>query len=75
MNHQQHNPRQKQTVEQQIQELTVAKSELISGDTSGLVYVRSSPGAAFFVTSRGKALEGVDSKIGELKSQNHHGEK
>lgn len=57
----------KQTTKQQIQELAVAKSELTSGDTTGLVYVQPSPGAVFFVTSRMEALRGVDEKINRLK--------
>ncbi|KAL7463752.1 hypothetical protein ACHAXS_004103 [Conticribra weissflogii] len=57
---------EKQTIQHQIQELKVAKSELTSGDTSGLVYKQSSPGAAFFVTPRWKAIEGVQKKINEL---------
>eukprot|EP00804_Cyclotella_cryptica_P028687 CCRYP_008196-RC/>CCRYP_008196-RC protein AED:0.45 eAED:0.67 QI:0/0/0/1/0/0/2/0/94 len=56
-----------QQIKQQLQELTVAKTELTSGDTSGLVYVRSSPGAAFLVTPRldvlRKVVEEMDERI------------
>eukprot|EP00569_Conticribra_weissflogii_P003063 CAMPEP_0171334376 /NCGR_PEP_ID=MMETSP0878-20121228/4614_1 /TAXON_ID=67004 /ORGANISM="Thalassiosira weissflogii, Strain CCMP1336" /LENGTH=74 /DNA_ID=CAMNT_0011835449 /DNA_START=47 /DNA_END=271 /DNA_ORIENTATION=- len=63
---QQQDEDEKQTIHQQIQELEVVKSELTSGDTSGLVYVQPSTGAAFFVTPRGNAIEGVERKINEL---------
>eukprot|EP00584_Thalassiosira_punctigera_P008658 CAMPEP_0172539296 /NCGR_PEP_ID=MMETSP1067-20121228/10514_1 /TAXON_ID=265564 ORGANISM="Thalassiosira punctigera, Strain Tpunct2005C2" /NCGR_SAMPLE_ID=MMETSP1067 /ASSEMBLY_ACC=CAM_ASM_000444 /LENGTH=74 /DNA_ID=CAMNT_0013324953 /DNA_START=96 /DNA_END=320 /DNA_ORIENTATION=- len=53
--------------QQQIQELSVAKVELTRGDTSGLVYVRPSVGAAFMVTPRAEALKGVEKKIKTLK--------
>ena len=61
---QQQQQRQK---EKQLQELTVAKAELTGGDTSGLVYVRSSPGAAFLIKPRVEALKDVQQKIDELK--------
>ena len=48
----------------------VAKAELTAGDTTGLVYVRSSPGAAFLlVAPRSEALRGVERKIEMLKRQ------
>ena len=59
---------EKQT-QQRLQELTVAKAELTSGDTTGLVYVRTSPGAAFIVTPRMDALQKVQAEITELTKQ------
>ena len=56
-----------QQIKQQLQELSVAKAELTSGDTSGLVYVRSSPGAAFLVTPRLDVLRKVEEKTKELE--------
>ena len=64
MNQQQQRQKKKQ---QQLQELTVAKVELTGGDTSGLVFVRPSVGAAFLITPRGEALRGVETKIETLK--------
>ncbi|KAL3817120.1 hypothetical protein ACHAXA_009951 [Cyclostephanos tholiformis] len=61
-NHQQQHQKQQRILD----ELAVAKSELTSGDVSGLVYVQSSPGAAFLVVSRSEALRGVERKIEEL---------
>lgn len=60
MNHQQH-------IQQRLQELSVAKSELTSGDTSGLVFVRQSPGAVFVVTPRADAIKKVNDEIDALK--------
>eukprot|EP00579_Thalassiosira_antarctica_P012382 CAMPEP_0201914754 /NCGR_PEP_ID=MMETSP0903-20130614/4855_1 /ASSEMBLY_ACC=CAM_ASM_000552 /TAXON_ID=420261 /ORGANISM="Thalassiosira antarctica, Strain CCMP982" /LENGTH=71 /DNA_ID=CAMNT_0048450205 /DNA_START=39 /DNA_END=254 /DNA_ORIENTATION=- len=60
---------QQQQRQQQIQELTVAKVELTGGDTSGLVYVRPSVGAAFMVTPRTEVLRGVEEKIETLKQE------
>eukprot|EP00585_Thalassiosira_rotula_P011587 CAMPEP_0196142292 /NCGR_PEP_ID=MMETSP0910-20130528/11505_1 /TAXON_ID=49265 /ORGANISM="Thalassiosira rotula, Strain GSO102" /LENGTH=68 /DNA_ID=CAMNT_0041403589 /DNA_START=69 /DNA_END=275 /DNA_ORIENTATION=+ len=60
---------QQQQRQQQIQELAVAKVELTRGDTSGLVYVRPSVGAAFMVTPRAEALRGVDNKIERLQQE------
>lgn len=59
---------EKQT-QQRLQELTVAKAELTSGDKTGLVYVRTSPGAAFIVTPRMDALQKVQAEITELTKQ------
>lgn len=53
----------------QLQELAVAKSELTHGDTSGLVYVQSSMGAAFLVTPRRDALRIVEEKIASLNKK------
>ena len=60
---------QRQTQQKQLQELTVAHTELTAGDTSGLVYVRKSPGAAFLITPRVEALRDVQKKIDELKKE------
>lgn len=56
------------TPEQQqlLQELIVAKNELTNGDTTGLVYVQSSIGAAFLVTPREEAIRKVEEKIHQL---------
>jgi hypothetical protein len=63
---------QYQTQQQQhiLEEMLVTKFELTAGDVSGLVYVRSSPGAAFHVVSRSEALRGVERKI-ELLSKRY----
>jgi hypothetical protein len=55
--------------QKQLQELTVAKSELTSGDTTGLVYVRPSPGAVFLVTPRVDALKQVEGEMDALTKQ------
>ena len=60
---------QTQQLQKKVQELTVVKSELTGGDTSGLVYVRPSAGAAFMVTSRSEALKGVQEQIGTLRGR------
>ena len=52
-----------------LEELTVARSELTGGDTTGLVYARSSPGAAFMLVPRGEALRMVETKIGGWEPQ------
>lgn len=64
MNHQQ--SRQKE-----LQELTVAKAELIGGDTSGLVYTRSSKSSssALLITPRVDALKKIEEKISILKQE------
>lgn len=56
-----------QQIEQRLQELSVAKSELTSGDTSGLVYIRQSPGAVFIVTPRADVFKKVNDEIDALK--------
>lgn len=43
--------------------LRVAQSELVSGNTSGQVFVQLSPGAAMFRTDRTVAQDMVASKI------------
>mmetsp|Transcript_9328 Transcript_9328/g.10876 ORF Transcript_9328/g.10876 Transcript_9328/m.10876 type:complete len:88 (+) Transcript_9328:116-379(+) len=58
------------TVERQgsspsINILQVAKSELISGDTSGRCYVQQSAGAAFFLTDRRDAIKNIEKAICE----------
>jgi len=71
------NPNQQQQDEQQrkqrhraLEELVVAKAELTAGDTTGFVFVRSSPGAAFLlVAPRSEALRGVERKIELLKQR------
>ena len=62
--------KQQQQQRRALEELVVAKAELTAGDTTGLVYVRSSPGAAFLlVAPRSEALRGVERKIELLKEQ------
>ena len=60
---------QQQQRQKQLQELTVARAELTGGDTSGLVYARSSVGAAFLLTPRADALMDVEKMIQSLKQQ------
>lgn len=71
-NQQQHR-RQEQQQQQNhklaLEELAVAKVELTSGDTTGLVYVRSSPGSAFLVESRSEALRIVERKMEMLEGR------
>jgi hypothetical protein len=52
-----------------LEELIVAKAELTSGDTSGLVYVQSSPGAAFFIQPRKEVVKLLEGKIASIKTQ------
>lgn len=74
MSHQQQQDLHRQQQQQLLQELKVIKSELTSGDTSGLVYVRSggsgsnsssssSSTTAFLVTPRHEVLQEVNEKI------------
>lgn len=58
---------QDQNEKRQLQELAVARAELFGGDTSGLVYVRSSPGAAFLVTPRREAVKKIDEKVQSIQ--------
>jgi hypothetical protein len=43
--------------------LRVAQAELMSGDTSGKVYVRLSPGSVAFLTERSKVEEKVSIQL------------
>lgn len=74
MSHQQQQDLHRQQQQHLLQELKVIKSELTSGDTSGLVYVRSggsgsnsssssSSTTAFLVTPRHEVLQEVNEKI------------
>lgn len=47
----------------EISALRVAQGELISGDTSGKVYMRLSPGSVAFLTDRPQAQEKVASQL------------
>ncbi|KAL3764657.1 hypothetical protein ACHAWO_010461 [Cyclotella atomus] len=58
-----------QQQQQRLQELTVLKSELTTGDTSGLVYARPSSGAAFLVVPRVHVLKRVTEEMETLKKQ------
>ena len=69
-NKQQQEERQRKQQQRALEELVVANAELTAGDTTGFVYVRSSPGAAFLlVAPRSEALRGVERKIELLKRQ------
>jgi hypothetical protein len=50
----------------------VAKAELTSGDTSGLVYVQSSHGAAFLIQPRKEVVKLLEGKIASIKKQQQH---
>ena len=62
---------QKQSRQKELQELTVAKAELTGGDTSGLVFTRSSKSSssALLLTPRVEALKKVEEKISILKQE------
>ena len=66
--------------QQLIHELTVTKTELTAGDTSGLVYVRSSSSnttskdgnattTAFLVAPRQEVIREVDQRLAKLEQQ------
>ncbi len=66
--------------QQQLHELSVTKTELTAGDTSGLVYVRSSNSnntsatkggntTAFLVTPRQDVIREVDEKLRKIEQQ------
>jgi hypothetical protein len=64
--------------QQSLHELNVTKTELTSGDTSGLVYVRSTGNAgmttttattAFLVTPRQDVIREVDETIHKIRHQ------
>jgi hypothetical protein len=64
--------------QQSLHELNVTKTELTSGDTSGLVYVRSTGNAgmttttattAFLVTPRQDVIREVDETIHKIRQQ------
>jgi hypothetical protein len=55
-----------------LEELIVAKAELTSGDTSGLVYVQSSHGAAFLIQPRKEVVKLLEGKIASIKKQQQH---
>jgi len=52
----------------EIHELRVSKAELMSGDVTGLVYCRKSPGSAFLVTPRIDAIREVEKRTKQLLS-------
>ena len=60
---------QQQSRQKELQELTVAKAELTGGDTSGLVYTRSSKTSALLITPRAEAIKKVEEKISILKQE------
>jgi hypothetical protein len=47
----------------EIGPLRVAQSELVSGDTSGKVFLRASPGAVAFLTDRSQAQAQISSQL------------
>jgi len=60
--------------QQLLHELSVTRTELTAGDTSGLVYVRSSGNAdgnttAFLVTPRQEVIREVDEKLRSIEQQ------
>ena len=60
--------------QQLLHELSVARTELTAGDTSGLVYVRSSGNTAgnttaFLVTPRLEVIREVDEKLRSIEQQ------
>ncbi len=69
--------------QQQLHELSVTRTELTAGDTSGLVYVRSSNSnitsatknnnggntTAFLVTPREDVIREVDEKLHKIEQQ------
>lgn len=72
------NTQLKQQQQQQLHELSVTKTELTAGDTSGLVYVRSSSNTsggnttAFLVTPRQDVIREVDEKLRQIEQQQLH---
>ena len=54
--------------QQQLHKLSVTKTELTAGDTSGLVYVRNggSNTTAFLVTPRQDVIREVDEKLRKI---------
>lgn len=52
---------------QQLESLRVAQLELVSGNTSGNVFVQLSPGAVFFHTDRQNAKEKIRNDISKLE--------
>eukprot|EP00984_Skeletonema_dohrnii_P016803 scaffold7526_cov115-Skeletonema_dohrnii-CCMP3373.AAC.2 len=60
--------------QQLLHELSVTRTELSAGDTSGLVYVRSSGNTAgnttaFLVTPRQEVIREVDEKLRSIEQQ------
>ena len=60
--------------QQLLHELSVTRTELTAGDTSGLVYVRSSGNTAgnttaFLVTQRQEVIREVDEKLRSIEQQ------
>jgi len=61
--------------QQLLHELSVTRTELTAGDTSGLVYVRSSgntagnTSSAFLVTPRQEVIREVDEKLRSIEQQ------
>ena len=54
------------TNEETLAELRVAKSELLTGNTNGNVYLQISPGAALILTDRSIAINQVSNHIQAL---------
>jgi len=59
-------PQSPDHIADKLHELRVAKAELMSGDVTGLVYCRKSPGSAFLVTPRIDAIREVEEKVKQL---------
>ena len=60
--------------QQQLHELSVTKTELTAGDTSGLVYVRNGGNTttAFLVTPRQNVIREVDETLRKMEQQQQH---
>jgi hypothetical protein len=63
------------TKEETLAELRVAKSELLTGNTNGNVYLQVSPGAALVLTDRTVAINQVSHQIQALMNAGNVNEK
>ena len=57
------NKQDDETIDRKVNELRVAQSELVSGNTNGQVFMRLSPGAVAFVTDRSDAQDRVAAQL------------
>jgi len=60
----------KETSEEKLTALRVAQAELISGDTTGKVYMRLSPGSVAFLTKRSVVEARVSKMIQQEVAKN-----
>lgn len=63
------------TKEETLAELRVAKSELLTGNLNGNVYLQVSPGAALVLTDRSVAINQVSHQIQALMNAGNINEK